>query len=366
MRTLAALLVAAATLAPVPATGQGTAAPDTTAPAEGAGAVGAPLFGWVLLAYDGSTRQLGIVAATDRFSAGSGVPLLESGTGAVATLGRLDEGAGRAVLDGLRRGRAAAEALAAAGGQAAGTQLAALTPACSAAARTPGGLVPWSGSARGSSAGGGCWLVAGSGLADSALVARLGRAFAGAQGDLLDRFLAVLDAAGEAESDAPRSRSAVLWIVTPSGGRPPLGRPDLRLQVDDVQRPADALAAVAEAGRADALAARAQERVDAGDYQAGLDLARRALDLEPQTALAWLARGRALLFTGQADDAEEAFQRMLEVDPWLLHVLGDPAHGTVRRGVIPYRPRLLQRLDVYRRAFWPDVTFPDTDAAGGG
>jgi len=381
-----AALLAGLVLAPAPAAAQADSARDTTAamrdtttaaaPTASPSATGAPLYGWALLAYDGATGQLGIVAATDRFSSGSGVPFLEPGAGAVAALGRLDPAAGRAALRALSRGRTAAEAVAAGtggGGGGAGTgapagapQVAALTPGCSAAAGTPPDLVPWSGSVRNSAGGTSCWILAGSGLADSTLLGRLEGVYGRTGGDLLDRFTAVLDAAGRAESEAPRTRSAVVWIVTPPGGTAPLGRHDLRLQVEDVQRPADALAAVVDAGRADDLAARAERSVDAGDYEGALELAGRAIDLQPQTGLAWLARGRALLFTGRADEAETAFQRMLEVDPWLLHVLGDPVRGTVRQGVIPYRPRLLQRLDVYRRAFWPDVTFPDADAAGGG
>ena len=375
-----AALSCALVAAPHPASAQADTARDSAAvvrdtvaaaPAASPGALDAPLYGWALLAYDGATGQLGIVAATDRFSSGSGVPFLEPGAGAVAALGRLDPSAGRAALRALSRGRTAAEAVAAGtGGGVAGAgaptgapQVAALTPGCSAAAGTPPDLVPWSGSVRNSAGGTSCWILAGSGLADSTLLGRLEGVYERTGGDLLDRFMAVLDAAGEAESEAPRDRSAVVWIVTPPGGEAPLGRHDLRLQVEDVQRPADALAAVVDAGRADDLAARAERSVDAGDYQGALELAGRAIDLQPQTGLAWLARGRALLFSGRDDEAETAFQRMLEVDPWLLHALGDPARGTIRRGVIPYRPRLLQRLDVYRRAFWPDVTFPDAGGA---
>lgn len=347
------------------------AAADTAQPpAAPSKAVGSPVFGWALLAYDASSGELGILAASDRFSAGSGVPFLDRRVGAVAVLGRLDAALGRSVLASLRGG-ATPQGAVGSGAQSpdsassGAAQVAALTPSCQMAARTPAGLVPWSGSSSGGS-GASCWLVMGTGLSDSTLLPKLVAAYGRAGGDLLDRFLAVLDAAGRSEEDAPRSRSAVLWITAPPGSSLPLGRGELRLQVDDVQRPSDALREVADAGRADALASRASVAVDRGDYQSALDLSRQALDVEPATALAWLARGRALMFLNRADEAEQAFQRMLEVDPWLLHVLGNPATGQVRQGVIPYRPRLLQRLDVYRRAFWPDVTFPADSAIGAG
>jgi uncharacterized Ntn-hydrolase superfamily protein len=366
---LAALALSILAMATGPARGAAQvagASPDSArAPAATPAAVGSPVFGWALLAYDASSGELGIVAASDRFSAGSGVPYLDRRVGAVAVLGRLDAALGHSVLGSLRGGATpqgvvgpgAADADSAAGA----AQVGALTPTCQMAARTSPGLVPWSGSSSGGS-GASCWLLMGTGLSDSTLLPRLAAAYGRSGGDLLDRFLAVLDAAGRSEEDAPRSRSAVLWITAPPGSSPPLGRGELRLQVEDVQRPSDALREVADAGRADALASRAAVAVDRADYQAALDLSKRALDVEPATALAWLARGRALLFLNRADEAEQAFQRMLEVDPWLLHVLGNPATGRIRQGVIPYRPRLLQRLDVYRRAFWPDVTFPADSA----
>ncbi|MDP2528895.1 MAG: DUF1028 domain-containing protein [Candidatus Palauibacterales bacterium] len=377
---LAPLALIALSMTAVPARGAAQAggttpaaasAPDTTpSPAAPGTAVGSPVFGWALLAYDASSGELGIVAASDRFSAGSGVPYLDRRVGAVAVLGRLDATLGSSVLGSLRGGATpqgvvgagAADPDSAAGGAA---QVGALTPACQMAERTPESLVPWSGSSSGGS-GANCWMLMGTGLSDSTLLPRLAAAYGRSGGDLLDRFLAVLDAAGRSEEDAPRSRSAVLWITAPPGSSLPLGRGDLRLQVDDVQRPSDALREVADAGRADALASRAAVAVDRGDYQGALDLSKQALDVEPATALGWLARGRALLFLNRADEAEQAFQRMLEVDPWLLHVLGNPATGRIRPGVIPYRPRLLQRLDVYRRAFWPDVTFPADSAIGAG
>jgi uncharacterized Ntn-hydrolase superfamily protein len=327
------------------------------------------VFGWALLAYDAGSGELGILAASDRFSAGSGVPYLDRRVGAVAVLGRLDAALGRSALASLRGG-ATPQGVVGGGtpgadSAAGAAQVAALTPSCQMAASSPASLVPWSGSTSGG-AGSSCWLVMGTGLSDSTLLPRLAAAYGRADGDLLDRFLAVLDAAGRSEEDAPRSRSAVLWIAASPGSSLPLGRGELRLQVDDVQRPSDALREVADAGRADALASRAAVAVDRGDYSSALDLSQQALDVEPATALAWLARGRALLFLNRSDDAEQAFQRMLEVDPWLLHVLGNPATGQIRKGVIPYRPRLLQRLDVYRRSFWPDVTFPADSAIGAG
>jgi len=199
--------------------------------------------------------------------------------------------------------------------------------------------------------------------------------FESAEGELLERFQAALQAAERATGEVARSRSAALWISAPDAGSGALGRADLRLQLEDVQRPADALRYLVRAGRADHLARRASRAVDAGEYGQAVELADRAVETEPATALAWMARGRALLYQGEDAEAETAFQRMLEINPHLLHLLGDPSGAVrdtaggraaptpaVRRDLIPYRPRLILRLDEYRRAFFRDVEFPDREA----
>lgn len=358
-----------------------TAAADTAAPAGPAGQR-AFLGGYALLAYDSAARQLGVVAASGGYSAGSGIPHLEQGTGAAAVLGRLAPEAGRSALTAVRRGQSAAAAVeraADAAGRSGGLQVAVLTPACESAAFAASDVYPWSGS-RGGSAGGVCWLAVGSLLSDSTVLGAGVRRFEATSGDLLDRFLAFHGAVESAAGEAARSRSVALWIDAPDAGSGVLGRAALRLQVENVQRPADALGHVVDVGRADALARRASASVDSGRYARALDLAGQALDRDVASALGWLARGRAHLFQAREDSAETAFQRMLEVNPYLIHVLGDPGTAaedtlsaaggplrkpaaderppTVREGLIPYRPRLLLRLDVYRRAFFRDVEFP--------
>lgn len=356
---------------------------DTAASAQMAGHR-AFLGGYALLAYDPAARQLGMVAATAGFSAGSGLMHLEQGTGAVAVLGRLAPGAGRTALTALRQGQsaeAAVERAAGAEGRTGGLQVAALTPDCGRASYRAPDAYRWSGSQEGL-AGDVCWLAAGSLLSDASVLESGVRAFRSAEGELLDRFLAFLAAVESAAGEAARSRSAALWIDAPDEGRGALGRAALRLQLDDVQRPAEALRHVVDVGRADELARRASAAVDAGDLERAGTLADRALERDPGSALGWLARGRALLYGGDEQAAEPAFQRMLEVNPYLIHALGDPGSAArdtlssaggplrsfrpgdrppgVREGLIPYRPRLLLRLDVYRRAFFRDVEFPET------
>lgn len=350
------------------------------------------LGGYAVLAYDADADQLGLAAASGGFSTASGVPWLEQGTGAAVVLGRRAPEAGRAALSALREGAgapAAARRAAEAAGRSGGLQVAVLDPDCGSEAFTAADAPPWSG-VRDGRVDGICYVAVGSLLSEAAVLDGAVEAFRGSEGALVERFRAFLQAAERASGEVARSRSAALWIDAPDAGRGALGRASLRLQVDDVQRPADALRYLVRAGRADALARRASLAVEAGDHGRAVELADSAVAREPASALAWLAKGRALLFRGDDAGAEEAFQRMLEVNPYLLHVLGDPGRAardtlseaggplvrpgadetppSVRRGLIPYRPRLLLRLDVYRRSFFQDVEFPeygDEERAGG-
>jgi len=164
------------------------------------------------------------------------------------------------------------------------------------------------------------------------------------------------------------SRSAVLWVAAEEAADAVLGRRELRLQVDDHERPALALEKRLEVGRAAWLARRAGRASDRGEYRTAASLAGRALELDVSAPVAWLQRGRALLYLGREEEAETAFQRMLELDPFLLGHLGDASGPeiTVRERVIPYYPRLILRLDLYRRNYFDDLDFgPEPRPFGG-
>lgn len=354
-----AALLAAALLATAPRPAVAQAAQD---PASGF------LGAYAILVHDPSTGQTGVALASGSFSAGSGLPWLEPGAGAAVVLGDRSVAPGRAILAALREGRSAREALSAAGstGESA---VAVLDDGCGrAVARAPASL-RWSGSDEGT-AGGMCYVAVGSLLPARRFLDEAAGAFADSSGGMLDRMLAFLRAADRAADDLPLSRSAAIWIDASDAASGALGRARLRLQVEDVQRPADALREIVRSGRADALAGEANRAVDAGRYDRAMELADRALELDPTRAEAWLARGRALLYLDREPEAETAFQRMLEVNPFLLHLLGDPATDdedrapSVRAGMIPYRPRLLLRLDVYRRAYHQGEV--DFSGEGGG
>lgn len=326
----------------------------------------AGLGGYALVAFDPSTGQLGLLVAATDAAAASDRAFVEAGTGAAVVLGGGSAASGRSILRALGDGAGAAAALSSARGS--GGPMAVMAPGCDGQGTSPPGAVPWSGVRRGTT-GGICYVAAGSVLSDAGVLDRLVGGFEAGSGELLDRFMAALRDAERTPEEATRNRSAAVWISAPDAGSGALGRAELRLQVEAVQRPASALAFVVRAARAEHLARRAEQAVSAADHEGALELADRATELDPTTPRAWLARGRALLYLDREEEAETAFQRMLEINPYLLHVLGDPGSPDrsprVREGYIPYRPRLLQRLDVYRREYYSDVEFPGEAALTG-
>ena len=363
---LVAIVLAALALGPSGALAQDTVpAPDTVA----AGA-GDAFFGrsYAVLAYDAASGQLGVAAASTEFSVASDGVYLEPGTGAVSIQGRGSGAPGRRIMSALRSGRNPASALGTASGQGAPVQAAALTPACDrATSRAPGSEDE--AVSRPGRSGGVCYVALGVRLRSSRSMDRLVRAFRSSAGPLTERLLATLSAMEGAARNVGGSRSAVLWVAADGADGAVLGRRELRLQVDDHERPALALEKRLEVGRAEWMAGRASRAIDRSAYRRAAALADSSLALDVSAPMAWLQRGRALLYMGREEAAETAFQRMLELDPFLLRLLGDASGSeiTVRESVIPYYPRLILQLDLYRRKYFDGLDFgPEPAPFGSG
>lgn len=358
------LVVAAALLAGSVAAAPPAAAQDTLAAARdtvGAGAPGdAAFFGrsYALLAHDPATGHLGLIAASTEFSVGSGGAYLEPGSGAVVAQGHGANGAGRRVLEALRSGLSPAAALSSVPGPRRPAQSAALTPACDRAAQP----APWAAEEavrRPGRSGGVCYVAVGLRLRGPARLDPLVRAFRSSRGGLRERLLAAASAMERSARPVGGSRSAVLWVATTDTARPVLGRRELRLQVEDHERPTLALEKRLEAGRAEWLARRSARSIARGAYRRAASLADSSLALDVSAPMAWMQRGRALLYRGRVEEAEEAFRRMLELDPYLLGLLGSASGSeiSVRESLIPYYPRLVLRLELYRRKYFDDLDF---------
>lgn len=308
-----------------------------------------------ILAYEPGSGQLGLAAASTGFSVASGGALVEPGTGAVLVHPAFSAEEGRSALRSLRDGVGPSQAVSGRAGRSGVVQIGALTPACTGAVRKAAAAPPGT-SARSGEVGEICFLALGTRLLAFGQLSDLVEGFTRASGSLTERLLAALEAVEESWPRAGGSRSAAVWVAS-EGEEGPLGRSELRLQVDEHGRPVRALREMATKGRADWMARRAGRAVDAGRFEEAASTADSATALDLSNPTAWLHLGRARLYQGREEEAEEAFRRMLELDPWMLSLLGDPEEPSVREGVIPFYPRLLRRLDVYRREFFDDIDF---------
>lgn len=332
------------------------AIPGAPAPAAGQSAVETG-SGYALLVYESSSGRLA-GAATSTLPAGASDGLrMIPGVAGIYAAGRRAAAATAQAADTLRAGLGAESAARAGARGASPLRITLLTPDCQAPdAGSPAFVGPVE--VRRGRLPGGCFAAMAVQPGESGGLDRLISTYRETAGrPLPERLTAALEAALGDDGDAgdpaagDRGRSAALW-VTPSaedGG--------LRLQVEDHPRPAARLQDQLLTVSARELARSANRLIGAGSYEEAIARADSALDLDPGSVQAWMQKGRAELFAGQRAAAETSFRRMLELDPSALRFLGDPAGPTVNRGVIPYAPRLLVRLDVYRRGYFPTVDF---------
>lgn len=234
---------------------------------------------WSICAHDPATGAFAVAVATRAFAVGASCPFVRAGIGAVSTQSITNRYLGPAVLDGLARGLAPADAIqgALAGDGGSGLrQVHAVDRHGRAAAWTGRHCVEWCGSV---SAHG--FSVAGNMLAGPDVVEATLAAYGGNGAGLPDRLLSAMRA-GEAAGGDRRGRQSAAMLVTTTEDFP-----DLNLRVDDHADP------LAELGRLMELWQR--------EGRPRLDTAPRRADPSGQTDLdtieaGWIARGLEIRF----------------------------------------------------------------------
>ncbi|NOG73217.1 DUF1028 domain-containing protein [Roseicella sp. DB1501] len=185
---------------------------------------------WSILAHDPATGAFAVAVATCNFAVGASCPFVRSGVGAVSTQSFTNRYLAPAILDGLARGLAPADAIE---GALAGDrgrpirQVHAVDRHGRAAAWTGGNCVEWCGDAAAPGV-----SVAGNMLAGPAVVQETLAAFqAGADLPLPERLMAAMEA-GEAAGGDRRGRQSAAMLLTTTEDFP-----DLNLRVDDHREP---------------------------------------------------------------------------------------------------------------------------------
>ncbi len=188
-----------------------------------------------IVARDSDTGQLGVAVQSHYFAAGSVVTWAEAGVGAVASQAFSDPAYGKLGLDLMRARKTAPDTLTglvAADPMREVRQVAMVDALGRAAAHTGQTTIPEAGHIVGDG-----FSVQANMMLKNTVWPAMAEAYTGAKGELVDRFLAALDAA-EAEGGDIRGRqtAAILIVEAKSTGRP-WGDTIFDLRVDDAPEP---------------------------------------------------------------------------------------------------------------------------------
>lgn len=283
-----------------------------------------------IIARDPSTGELGVAVFTAWPAVGGVVPFAQPGVGAVATQSFVEISFGPRALEMLAKGAGAARAvdqLIASDPKPAVRQLGVLAADGESAGFTGAGCVPYAGEATGADCRCQANMMASEGVPEA-----MAEAFEAAEGELALRLLATLEA-GEAAGGDARGRMSAAILAVPSEGEPWRRSVDLRVDYDD--DPLAELSRALQIDRAFDLLDLAEDRATAGNFDGAMQAGMEAVGLSEENPqlLLWLGLGVA---TGDLEAGLDLVRRALELQPSLagfLDRLSDdvvPSVSTVR------------------------------------
>jgi uncharacterized Ntn-hydrolase superfamily protein len=286
-----------------------------------------------IVARDAGTGELGVAVFTAWPAVGAIVPFAEPAVGAIATQSFVEISFGPRGLEMLRDGLSAAEAverLIRSDSQPATRQLGVMTADGESAGFTGDGCVPYAEEASGDECRCQANMMASEGVPET-----MAAAFEAARGELAVRLLDSLQA-GEAAGGDIRGRISAALLVVPSEGEP--WRRSVDLRVDQHEDPLAELSSALRIHRAFALSDLAEERAAAGDVEGAMQVGTEAVGLsgENPQLLLWLGLGAA---TNDLELGLNLVRRALELQPSLAGFL-DRLSDEVAPSVSAVRARL--------------------------
>jgi uncharacterized Ntn-hydrolase superfamily protein len=289
-----------------------------------------------IVARDPGTGELGVAVFTAWPAVGAIVPFAAPGVGAVATQSFVEISFGPRGLEMLRGDVSAAEAverLIGSDSKPATRQLGVMSVEGESAGFTGDGCVPYAEEATGDE----CRCQANM-MASEGVPAAMAAAFEKTEGELAVRLLASLEAGQTAGGDARGQMSAAL-VVVPSEGEAWRRSVDLRVEYDE--EPLAELSRALRFHRAFALSDVAEERAEAGDAEGAMQAGMEAIGLsgENPQLLLWIGLGAA---TDDLEVGMNLVRRALELQPSLAVFL-DRLSDDVVSSVSVVRARLADR-----------------------
>lgn len=301
-----------------------------------------PVHTFSIVARDPVTGDMGVAVQSHWFAVGAEVIWGEAGVGVVATQSFIDPAYGPLGLDLMRAGKTAPEALRgllAADQFANARQVAMLDAQGHVASHTGKNCIFAAGNVVGEN------YSAQANLMEKPTVwPAMGKAFESAQGDLIDRLLAALEAAQREGGDIRGKQSAAILVVrAKSTGRPWLDK-IVDLRVDDSADPINELKRLVRYHRAyDHM-----ENGDACSTKKDWDCAVReygdAEKILPEQMEIAFWHAVTLVTSGRAEESLPLFKRVFAREPIWAELIGRlPAAG-----LFPDDPKLIARIQAQR------------------
>jgi len=272
-----------------------------------------------IVAFDSSTKDLGVAVHSRYFSVGSVVPWAEAGVGAVATQSFVNVSYGPRGLRLLREGLTVNEVVERLTSQDEGRdyrQLGAVDSKGCVAVFTGKGCLKWAGSKVGEN-----YAALGNILAGEEVVNSMGERFELAKDDLAGKLVAALEGGEEAGGDIRGRQSASLLVVRKEGGRGGYGDRYIDLRVEDHPNPVVELKRLLKLSRVYGIIDEGEDRMTRGDLKKALSTIKRAISLNPSIDDAYIDLGVIYLKLNRREEAVEAFEEALRINPKMKRLI---------------------------------------------
>jgi len=282
-----------------------------------------------IVAFDPSTKDLGVAVQSRYFSVGSVVPWAEAEVGAVATQSFVNVSYGPHGLRLLKEGLTVDEVidrLTQEDQEKEYRQLGIIDSEGNANAFTGKKCLEWAGSKVGKN-----YAAQGNILAGEEVIQNMGRNFESTRGDLAERLVAVLEGGETAGGDARGRQSAALLVVRKNLGRAGYGDRYIDLRVEDNPDPIAELKRLLNLHRVYSLIDDSEDSLTKGDLKAALGDLKKAIAMTQKNDDAYVDLGIVNLKLGKKKEAISAFKKALRLNPKMKTLIKQlPAAGLMK------------------------------------
>ena len=272
-----------------------------------------------IVAFDPSTKDLGVAVQSRYFSVGSAVPWAESEVGAVATQSFVNVSYGPRGLQLLKKGLTVEEVihrLTKDDKERDYRQLGIIDSHGNARAFTGKKCLEWTGSKIGKN-----YAAQGNILAGEEVVKNMGRKFESAKGDLAERLVAALEGGEEEGGDARGRQSAALLVVRKDSGPGGYEPKYIDLRVEDHSNPIAELKRLLNLHRVYSLIGQGEDELTKGDFKTALATLKKAVSLNPKIDDAHIDLGIVNMKLGKKKEAISAFKEAFLLNPNMKTVI---------------------------------------------